>query len=271
MLVARLRAAGVVFAEDEAALLERAATGAALDALVARRVAGEPLEPLLGWAAFDGLRVPVDPHVFVPRVRTEVLAREAASRAAAGSLVVDLCCGTGAVGLAVATRVPGVVLHASDLDPAAVANARRTIDGVGEVHEGDLFAALPASLRGRIDVLAVNAPYVPSDRIADMPREARDWEPHIALDGGEGGLAFHRRIAAEAGDWLAPGGAVLIETSRTQAAWTALLLEGAGFSASVVTDDDVDGTVAIGTVGMIAVGTVTVGTVTVGTVAVGSR
>lgn len=245
-LVTRLRAAGVVFAEEEAALLEEAASGSALEALVVRRIAGEPLEPLLGWASFDGLRVLVAPHVFVPRVRTELLAREAAAFAEPGSVVVDLCCGTGAVGLAIATRVPGVELHAADLDPAAVTVARRNLDRVGAVHEGDLFAALPASLRRRVDVLAVNAPYVPTGRIADMPREARDFEPHSALDGGEDGIAFHRRIAREAGDWLAPGGAVLIETGRTQAAWTALLLEGAGFSASVKTDDDIDGTIAIG-------------------------
>lgn len=245
-MVARLRAAGAVFAEDEAALLVAAAAGDALAALVDRRVAGEPLEPLLGWAAFDGLRVPVDPHVFVPRRRTMLLAREAAARARRGSVVVDLCCGTGAVGLAIATRVPGVRLHAADTDPAAVANARRTLDGVGRVHEGDLFGALPPALRGRVDVLAANAPYVPRDGIAGMPREARDFEPVLALDGGADGLDLHRRIAAEAPAWLAPGGTVLIETSRTQAARTALLLRQAGLRATVVRDDAVDGTVAIG-------------------------
>jgi release factor glutamine methyltransferase len=246
-VVRRLRAAGVVFAEEEAALLQEAAAGSALETLVARRAAGEPLEPLLGWAAFDGLRVPVDPHVFVPRRRTELLAHEAAARASSEALVLDLCCGTGAVGLAVATRVPGVVVHAADVDPAAVANARRTLAPVGgTVWEGDLLAALPDALRGRFAVIAVNAPYVPTDRIADMPREARDFEPHVALDGGADGLDLHRRVAAEAGPWLAPGGTVLIETGRTQAAWTALLLEQAGLSASVVSDDEIDGTVAIG-------------------------
>lgn len=244
-VVERLRAAGVVFAEDEAALLE--AAGGDVEALVARRIAGEPLEPLLGWAAFDGLRVPVDPHVFVPRRRTELLARAAAERARPGAVVVDLCCGTGAVGLAIARRVPGVELHAADVDPAAVANARRTLDGIGAVHAGDLLDALPAALHGRVDVLAVNAPYVPTDRVADMPREARDFEPRVALDGGADGLDLHRRLAAAAPAWLAPGGAVLIETGRTQAAWTAVLLSDAGLDVVVESDDEVDGTVAVGT------------------------
>ena len=107
-VVARLRAAGCVYAEDEAALLREAASGPALDRLVARRVAGEPLEQVLGWASFGGLRVGVVPGVFVPRRRTELLAREAAAVTTPGGVVVDLCCGCGAVGLSVATAVPGV-------------------------------------------------------------------------------------------------------------------------------------------------------------------
>ena len=236
-----------MFAEEEADLLEAAAAGAVLEALLQRRIDGEPLEPLLGWAAFDGLRVLVDPQVFVPRVRTQLLAREAAARARSGSVVVDLCCGTGAVGLAIASRVPGVVLHAADVEPAAVTNARRNLEPIGGlVWQGDLFAALPSSLHGAIDVLAVNAPYVPTGRIADMPREARDFEPTIALDGGGDGLDLHRRIAGEVADWLVAGGAVLIETGRTQAAWTALLLSSAGLEVVVESDDDIDGTVAVG-------------------------
>lgn len=246
-LVGRLRAAGVVFAEEEAVLLAAAATGDELESLVARRAAGAPLEPLLGWAAFDGLRVPVDADVFVPRRRTELLARAAAARTPPGALVLDLCCGTGAVGLAIAARVPGAAVHAADIDAGAVANARRTLGLIdGRVWHGDLFAALPPHLLGRFSVIAVNAPYVPTGRIADMPREARDFEPRVALDGGDDGLDLHRRVAAEALAWLVPGGVVLIETSRTQAAWTALLLEQGGFTATVESDDEVDGTVAVG-------------------------
>src|SRR3954463_7503265 len=125
-VVARLRAAGCVFAEGEAQLLlseagrGEAGSAAELDVLVARRVAGEPLEQVLGWAEFRGLRIAVAPGVFVPRRRTELLVEEALSLARPGAVVVDLCCGSGALGVAVATAVEGIELHATDVDPAAV-------------------------------------------------------------------------------------------------------------------------------------------------------
>ena len=245
-LVARLRAAGCVFAEDEAALLAAAASGPELEALVARRVAGEPLEQVLGWAEFCGLRIAVAPGVFVPRRRTEHLAALAVARARAGAVVVDLCCGTGAVGVAVATAVPGVRLWAADVDPAAVAVAQRNVGPVGgTVVCGDLFAPLPAGLRGRIGVLAVNAPYVPTGAIALMPPEARDHEARIALDGGDDGVAVHRRVAAEAPEWLAPDGTLLIETSEDQAGLTAAACRDAGLVPVVRRDEDRDATVVL--------------------------
>jgi release factor glutamine methyltransferase len=245
-LVARLRAAGCVFAEDEAALLAAAASGPALDGLVDRRVAGEPLEQVLGWAEFCGLRFVVEPGVFVPRQRSRLLVREAVRRAAPGSVVLDLCCGTGAVGAAVAAAVPGIEVHAADVDPAATACARENLGALGSVHTGDLFSALPPSLRGRIDVVAANAPYVPTDAIALMPPEAREHEARIALDGGEDGLDLHRRIAADAPGWLAPGGRLLIETSARQAPATAQLMAAAGLRPRTVRSEDLDGTVVVG-------------------------
>ena len=158
--------------------------------MVERRVAGEPLEQIVGWAEFCGLRVAVAPGVFVPRRRTEALVDLAVAVLVdvERPVVVDLCCGTGAIGVAIAAREPTIELHAADLDPAAVACARRNVT-MGEVHEGDLYDALPDDLRGRVDVLAVNAPYVPTDEIALMPTDARDHEHRIALDGGPDGLA----------------------------------------------------------------------------------
>src|SRR3954471_10190874 len=127
-LVGRLRAAGCVFAEDEARLLTTAASGPAdLDAMPARRVAGDPLEHVLGWAEFCGRRIAVDPGVFVPRRRTEFLVQYAASLAGPGDVVVDLCCGSGAIGAALAAAVPGIEVHAADVDPAAVRCAWRNL------------------------------------------------------------------------------------------------------------------------------------------------
>ncbi|MBN9735769.1 MULTISPECIES: putative protein N(5)-glutamine methyltransferase [unclassified Pseudonocardia] len=240
-LVARLRAAGCVFAEDEARLLAEAAAGTELDDLVRRRVAGEPLEHVLGWAAFDGARVRVAPGVFVPRRRTEALVHAAVAGLGPGAVVVDLCCGCGAVGAAIARRVP-VELHAADVDPVATACAATNLDGLGTVHTGDLFAALPATLRGRVAVLVANTPYVPAGAIAGMPPEARDHEPRVALDGGGDGLDPARRIAAGAPGWLAPGGTLLIETSAAQAPLLADVFAGHGLEAGTGHDDDRDAT-----------------------------
>jgi release factor glutamine methyltransferase len=224
-IVSTLRAAGCVFAEDEARLITEAAHDPAeLTDMVARRAAGVPLEHVLGWASFCGLRVAVGPGVFVPRRRTELLAWQAIKLATRGATVVDLCCGSGAVAAAVAASVPTARLYAVDVDPAAVGCARRNIPG-GQVYEGDLYTPLPDALRGAVDVLVANAPYVPTDAIPLMPPEARLHEPRVALDGGTDGLDVVRRVIADAVRWLAPGGHLLIETSEAQAP---ALLDAAG-------------------------------------------
>ena len=282
-VVARLRAAGCVFAEDEAAvLLATARSPAELDALVARRAAGEPLEQVVGWAEFAGLRIWVDPGVFVPRRRSEFLVsvavglgRSRLSGRSAVPVIADLCCGTGALGLAVAAglrtvggiggdrpeseaaAVPGgagrtggagrVELYAADLDPAAVACARRNVEPAGgHVYVGDLFAALPDGLRGRVDILICNAPYVPTGDVAFLPAEARDHEPLVALDGGLDGLAVLRRAASGAPSWLAPGGALLVETSERQAAEMAGAMTAAGLRPVIHSDEDSAATVVTG-------------------------
>jgi len=275
VIVTRLRAAGCAFAEDEARLLISAArTRAELAAMVDRRAAGLPLEQVIGWAEFCGLRITVDPGVFVPRLRTEFLVRQAAALAsqaagpagqaagpagqaagpagqaagpagqaagpagqaagpasqAAGpagqaaldrprAVVVDLCCGSGAVGAALVAALGPVELHAVDIDPAAVRCARRNAaaGGGGRVYEGDLYQPLPAALRGRVDILVANPPYVPTEAICLLPPEARVHEPRAALDGGADGLEILRRVTAAASQWLAPGGHLLVETSERQA------------------------------------------------------
>ncbi|GAA1817587.1 putative protein N(5)-glutamine methyltransferase [Luedemannella flava] len=250
-LVAVLRAAGCVFAEEEAALLVAAASsGADLAAMAARRVAGEPLEHVVGWAEFRGLRVAVAPGVFVPRQRTAFLVERAASVTRPGAVVVDLCCGSGAIGAALATMVAGVQLHAADVDPASVRCARRNLAGVAAgVYEGDLFGALPATLRGRVDVLVANVPYVPSDEVALMPPEARDHEPRVALDGGDDGLDVLRRVADDVSLWLAPGGHLFVESSERQAATAVGIMARAGLRAATATSEDLYATVISGTNG----------------------
>ena len=246
-LVRRLRAAGCVFAEEEAELLAEAASSAEeLETLTARRAAGEPLEPLLGWVEFCGLRLAVAPGVFVPRQRTALLVDEVVALVRPGSVVVDLGCGVGAIAAAVLARVPGVEVYAVDVDPAAVTCARRNLPAE-RVFEGDLYAALPTGLRGEVDVVAANAPYVPTDAIALMPREARDHEHRVALDGGADGLAVQRRVIAEAPAWLRPGGHVLVETGRSQLDGTSAALRAAGFAVVVADDDESGGLVARGT------------------------
>lgn len=250
--VDRLRAAGCVFAEDEARLLcADARTPEELAAMVRRRAGGLPLEHVLGWAEFCGRRISVDAGVFVPRPRTEFLARHALALAAArqpGAVVLDLCCGSGAVGAVLGARLPGIELYAADVESAAVRCARRNVAAVGgTVFEGDLYAPLPGVLRGRIDVLVANAPYVPTDDIALLPPEAREHEPRVALDGGADGLDVQRRVTAEATRWLAPGGSLLIETSERQSRWTARAMTRGGLRARIVEDEETGATVVIGT------------------------
>jgi release factor glutamine methyltransferase len=327
-VIARLRAAGCVFAEDEADLLLAAPFSPdELAAAVERRVGGFPLEHILGWAEFCGLRIAVNPGVFVPRRRTEFLVSQAAmllealasgpdgdpqsaatqtsarqstvpqsskahakasvkpssplaglqplpavsvgaaSRAdvagmavaastgdrpaqfAAGPerIVVDLCCGSGAVATALAAAVTGIELHAADVDPSAVRCARgNVIPAGGHVHEGDLYAALPIRLMGRVDILAVNAPYVPTASISSMPHEARVHEPRVSLNGGPDGLDVQRRVIAQAAVWLRTGGHLLIETSRRQAQQTAAAMAQGGLTPRIACSEELDATVVIG-------------------------
>lgn len=247
-VVAALRTAGCVFAEDEAALLMAAArTAGELTALIDRRVSGLPLELVLGWAEFRGLRVAVAPGVFVPRRRTEFLVDEAVAHAPQASVVVDLCCGSGAVGAALAAALDRPEVHAADVDPAAVRCARGNLaDAGGRVYAGDLYDALPDALRGRVDILAANVPYVPTAEVALLPAEARDHEPLVALDGGADGLDVLRRVAAEAPRWLAPGGCLLVETSEAQAPAAVTAFARAGMTTRVAVSEELYAHVVLG-------------------------
>ncbi len=253
-LVSRLRAAGCVFAEEEAELLADAP-----EELIARRVAGEPLETILGWVEFAGMRVSCRPGVFVPRVRSELLVRLAAEALGADGghrrarpispRVLDLGCGTGALGAAVGARVPAAQIWAVDIDPAAVACARLNLP-TGRVLAGDLFEPLQMSSAAgeppRFEVIIANAPYVPTEQIPLMPPEARDHEHRVALDGGADGLAVQRRVIAAAPQWLTDGGILLVESSSGQASRTRHLMEQAGLRATIVSEEEIAATVVRG-------------------------
>jgi release factor glutamine methyltransferase len=247
-VVSRLRAAGCVFAEDEAQLLISAALRAGdLEVMVERRCTGEPLEYVIGYAEFCGLHISVELGVFVPRRRSEFLVANAARLAAPGAVVVDMCCGSGAVGAALVAVQNGIELHAADVDPAAVRCARRNVEPIGgQVYEGDLYEPLPLALRGRIDILVANAPYVPTDELELLPAEARIYEARIALDGGADGLDIQRRISVAAPHWLAAEGHLLIETSERQAPQTVAMIASAGLIPTVMSSDDLDATVVVG-------------------------
>ncbi|BBJ43985.1 methylase [Streptomyces antimycoticus] len=248
-VVSRLRAAGCVFAEDEARLiLATARTPAGLHAMVERRAAGLPLEHVLGWAEFRGLRISVDAGVFVPRRRTEFLVDQAEVLARPGAVVVDLCCGSGALGAALASSLGEVELYAADIDPVAVACARRNVEPVGgTVYEGDLYEPLPAALRGRVGILLANVPYVPTEEVGLLPPEARVHEARVALDGGVDGLDVLRRVTAQAGRWLAPGGSLLFETSGRQAASALAIAADDGLEPRLAECGEREATVVIGT------------------------
>lgn len=247
---ARLAAAGCVSAEAEARWLLEEALGIGpgtlparraerlpppaatrLERMVARRVAGEPLQYVTGWAPFGPLRLEVGPGVFVPRPETEIVAERAARHLAesggSAPVAVDLCTGSGAIACFLAEEVPGARVLATEIDPGALVWARRNLrDRPVELLEGDLDEPLPADLEGGVDVLVANVPYVPASAMRLLPRDVHEHEPRLALEGGPDGLDVLRRVVARAPHWLAPGGWVVCEIGADQGeAAAALLLE----------------------------------------------
>ncbi|PFH89138.1 putative protein N(5)-glutamine methyltransferase [Bacillus sp. AFS088145] len=248
-IIEQLRNAGCVFAEEEAQLLiSEADTLEELLTMVNLRVTGSPLEYILGWAEFYGNRIVVVPGVFVPRRRTEFLAQKAIELSVPGVKVVDLCCGSGAVGVAISMAVGLVSLYAVDIDPTAVQCAKCNVSKLGGlVYEGDLYNPLPSQLLGNVDIIVANAPYVPTEAITSLPQEARLYEPKVALDGGMDGNDIHRKVAEKASFWLASGGHLLIETSKIQAPQTVKIFTQCGLIAGLAHNSELDATVVIGT------------------------
>jgi release factor glutamine methyltransferase len=218
-----------VAAADEAEILvaRAAGDGGLLDALVARRLAGEPLAWITGEATFCGLTVHVDPGVYVPRPHSEHLALRAAERLAEDGVVVDVCTGSGAVAMVLAARRPGARVVTTDIDPRAVACARR--NGV-EALLGDLFAPLPADLQGIVDIVTGVVPYVPTGELGLLQRDTFTFESAVAYDGGPDGCDVLRPVIAGSAHLLRPGGALLLELGGDQAGLLAADLAGHGYA-----------------------------------------
>jgi release factor glutamine methyltransferase len=259
----RLAAAGVDNAGQEARWLAEAAAGCApgdlapllggpvpavaagrMAELVERRVAGEPLQYVLGRWAFRRLELAVDPRVLIPRPETEVLAELALAEVdrVGARVTVDLGTGTGALALALATERPGLEVWGTDVsaDALAVAEANRAaVAGDRRVRfvGGSWYEALPAELEGRVDVIVSNPPYVSEAEMAGLPAEVRDWEPRGALCPGPDGLEDVATIVRGAGPWLASPGVVLVEMAPDQTRRAAQLARDAGFGDVAIRDD----------------------------------
>ena len=215
--------------------------------LVARRVRREPLQHILGWAAFRHVELAVGPGVFVPRPETEVVAGWAIDRAREVAstgrrpLVVDLCTGSGAIALSVASEVPEAVVHAVELAPAALVWAGRNLAGSTVVlHEGDAVVAL-LELDGSVDVVVSNPPYIPDDGLVRDP-EVLEHDPAEALwGGGPDGLDLMRGIAAAAGRLLRDGGWLVVEHADAQGESVPALVAAGGGWADVMDHHDLAG------------------------------
>ena len=235
-----LAEAGCIAAREEADELIRAAAGDpdVLDDLVSRRTNGEPIAWLTGAVTFCGLRLFVEPGVYVPRSQTEPLARRAATVLPSTGVAVDLCTGAGAIAAAMAAAVPTAQVLATELDHTAARCARR--NGV-EVFEGFLDDPLPRAFVHRVDVLTAVVPYVPTDSLRLLPRDVRAFEPRLALDGGVDGMDVLAEVVRRSTRWLRPGGWLLLELGGDQAEQTGRLLHELGFEGvDVMADEDGD-------------------------------
>jgi release factor glutamine methyltransferase len=231
---------GFVAAEEEAEELVAAAGGdrAKLEAMLARRLTGEPLAWITGTVVFCGVELRVDPGVYVPRWQSEQLARRAVERLPADGTAIDLCTGSGAIARTLMAHRPGARVVATDVDERAVACA--AANGV-EVHRGDLFAPLPPGLEGRVDVVAGVVPYVPTPELPLLQRDTFTFESTLAYDGGPDGTELLRRAVAGSPRFLAPGGALLLELGGEEAGALAGDLARAGFvGVTVLVDEDGD-------------------------------
>lgn len=229
-----LAAAGVPSAEHDAEVLLKhaAATNADPDALIAARAARVPLQHLVGSTGFRYLDLAVGPGVFVPRPESELLVDEVLTtiRDAEAPVVVDLCAGSGAIGLSVAHEHPRVMVHLVERSPAAFEWLERNAQGMDRVtlHQADLNAA-PSGIDGTVDVVVSNPPYVAVHEWDLVDPEVRDHDPEDALWAGDDGLDVVRAVVARAMGLLRPGGTLVVEHSDRHGELAPQILIEAGF------------------------------------------
>ncbi|MCR5249285.1 MAG: peptide chain release factor N(5)-glutamine methyltransferase [Lachnospiraceae bacterium] len=201
--------------------------------LLGKRERRIPLQQLTGKAFFYGLEFAVNGDVLIPRSDTEILVEEAEKCLSGGENILDLCTGSGCILLSLLSRGKGLSGTGTDLSEKALAvageNAKRLAPAAAFL-QGDLFGALPESRKKSFDLIVSNPPYIASGEIPSLMPEVAEHEPLSALDGGEDGLAFYRRIAMEAGAWLKDGGRIFLEIGCDQAADVCALLEENGFA-----------------------------------------
>lgn len=237
---AELEAGGFIAAREEAAEMIAAAAGdeRALDALLARRLEGEPLAWITGRTTFCGINVLIDPGVYVPRTQSEPLALRAAALLPPGGIAIDLCCGSGAIARVLADTRPGARVLAADVDQAAVTCA---VSNAVEAYRGDLFAAVPDGLAGTFHVIVAVVPYVPTPDLSLLQRDTFGFESPLSYDGGADGTSTLRRIIAASPRYLRPGGHLLLELGGDQTERLREPLEAAGFMRSrTLVDEDGD-------------------------------
>jgi release factor glutamine methyltransferase len=217
--------------DDEVAAADRRR----FERMIRRRAAGEPVQLIKGYAEFLGLEIAARPGVFVPRDSSEFLARQAIRRLRRrrNPVLVDVATGGGTIALAVVHEVPSTRAYGTDISQRAIAVARANARRLGlraTFLRGDLFGALPRSLRGTVDVITLHPPYVARGEVKELPDEIRRWEPiHTLSDRSVDGLGLIGRTAAEAGEWLRPGGWLLVEVSPDRARAVGSLLRRSGF------------------------------------------
>jgi release factor glutamine methyltransferase len=235
-----LAEADCIAPSEEADELMQAAAGDldGLRGLVSRRTKGEPLAWLTGSVTFCGLRLNVEPGVYVPRWQTEPLARRAATLLPSRGVAVDLCTGAGTIAAVLAAAEPTARVLATELDENAARCAER--NGI-EVFEGFLDDPLPRAFQLGVDVMTAVVPYVPTDSLRLLPRDVRAFEPWLALDGGVDGMDLLAEVPRRSTGWLRSGGWLLMELGGDQAEPLGQLLQDLGFDGrEIMTDEEGD-------------------------------